>query len=269
MNTTATTGTRTTTRARRWSRAVVATAIVGLAGVVTACAGEPAAVEVQAPLDRGPDTLPDGITVSGEGEVEGAPDTLTVGLGVTVKRPSVGEAVSANAAVATAVVDAVRAAGVAEEDVQTRGYSLNQELRYPEGGSPVPDGYRVTNTVTVRIRDLAGAGEVIDAATAAGGNDVRVDQLAFSLEEDGPALRAARERAFADAQAKAEQYASLADRPLGDAQAISDVVVVPQSQQFQGEAAARLFASADDVGTPVQPGEVTTRVTVDARFMFG
>jgi uncharacterized protein YggE len=249
-------------------RAVVLTGIVAVATLTVGCS-EPAPVDVQAPLDRGPDALPDGITVSGEGEVEGAPDTLSADLAVSVKRPSVGEAVAASAEIATAVVDAVSAQGVADEDVQTRSYTVNQEFRFPEGGSPVPDGYRVNNTVTVKVRDLPNAGAVVDAAVAAGGNDLRIDRVAFSLENDGPALTAARERAFRDAQAKAEQYAALADRPLGAAQAISDVVVTPQAQQFFGEAASRAAFGAPDSATPIQPGEVTTRVTVSTRFTIG
>jgi uncharacterized protein YggE len=249
-------------------RAVVLAGVVALAALTVACS-DPAQVDVQAPLDRGPDALPDGVTVSGEGEVEGAPDTVSADLAVSVKRPSVGEAVAASAGVATAVVDAVAAQGVAEEDVQTRSYTVNQEFRFPEGGTPVPDGYRVNNTVTVKVRDLANAGAVIDAAVAAGGDDLRIDRVAFSLENDGPALTAARDRAFRDAQAKAEQYATLADRELGGAQAISDVVIAPQAQEFFGEAAQRAASFAADGPTPIQPGEVTTRVTVNTRFTLG
>jgi uncharacterized protein len=175
----------------RWIAVLAVLVVPGLAGC-----SDPPQVEVQAPLDRGPDALPDGITVSGEGEVEGAPDTLTVDLAVNIKRSSVGEAVSASADVATAVVDAVKAQGVTDKDVQTRNYSVNQEFRYPQGGTAVPDGFRVNNTVTVKVRDLATAGAVIDAATTAGGDGIRVDTVAFSLENDGPALTAAREKAF-------------------------------------------------------------------------
>jgi uncharacterized protein YggE len=245
----------------RWAAVLAVVLVPG----VMACSG-PAKTEVSAPLDRGPDNLPDGITVSGEGEVEGAPDTLTVDLAVSIKRPTVGEAVAASADVATAVIDAVNAQGVDDKDVQTRNYSVNQEFRYPQNGTPVSDGFRVANTVTVRVRDLTTAGGVIDAATAAGGDDVRVDTVAFSLENDGPALTSAREKAFEDAQAKARQYAQLADVTLGDAQAISDVVVTPVAQQYSGDAARSMLADEASIATPIQPGQVTTRVTVNARF---
>lgn len=244
-----------------------ATSIAALAIMVGGCS-EPANVDVAAPLDRGPDALPDGITVSGEGEVEGAPDTLTVDLGVSIKRDTVGAAVNDAGAVATAVLDAVRAQGVEEQDVQTRSYTVNPEFRFVEDAAPIPDGYRVSNSVTVRVRDLPNAGTVIDAAIAAGGDDLTVNGVAFSLEEDGPALRAAREKAFLDARAKAEQFAMLAGRPLGAAQAVSDVVITPVAQQFTGEA-ARTFALDVAAGPPIQAGEVTTRVTVNTRFTFG
>lgn len=245
-------------------------ALLPLLAVAGACS-TPNDVTVEAPLDRGPDALPDGITVSGEGEVEGAPDTLTIDLGVSVKRPTVGEAVAASSEVANRVLDAVKAAGVEERDVQTRSYTVNQEFRFEEDQPPIPDGYRVSNSVALRIRDLPSAGAIIDTATAAGGDDITLNGVSFSLEEDGPALSSARERAFNDARAKAEQYAALAGRALGDAQAVSDVVVTPVPIGFVGENASRL--AVDSFGpaasTPIQPGEVTTRVTVNARFAFG
>ena len=171
----------------RWIAVMAVLVLPGLA----ACS-DPPKVDVQAPLDRGPDALPDGVTVSGEGEVEGAPDTLSVDLAVTIKRPTVGEAVAASAEVSNAVVDAVKGQGVTEKDVQTRNYSVNQDFRYPQNGTAVPDGFRVNNTVTVRVRDLTAAGAVIDAATAAGGDDLRVDTVAFSTRErrTGPHSRA-------------------------------------------------------------------------------
>ena len=91
--------------------------------------------------------------------------------------------------------------------------------------------------------------------------------MAFSLEDDGTALDGARDAAFADARAKAEQYAGLSDQALGEAQAISDVVVTPVPITYQGEAAS-YAADAARAPTPISPGEVSTTVTVQVRFMF-
>ncbi len=241
---------------------------MALAGVLitgaAACGSSPD-VTIEASPGHGPDSLPDGITVSGEGEVNGKPDTLTATVSVSVKRGDVGTAVADNAVVATAVIDAAKASGIAEEDVQTQNYSVNQEWRYPEGGSPVPDGYRVTNSVVVRITELETAGTVIDAVLAAGGDDVSLNTVAFTLEEDGPALEAARQAAFEDAQTKAEQYAELSGQGLAGAEAISDVMVQAEPFSYVGAAVAMDAATS----TPIEAGVVTTRVTVNARFGIG
>lgn len=243
-------------------RALAAIALVATAALLAGCA-EPSQVTVDAPADRGPDDLPDGITVAATGEVTGAPDTMTVDFGVSVKRPTVQEAVDESARLATGVLDAVTAAGVAEADVQTREYAVSQEYRYPEGGEPVPDGFRVSNVVAVTIRDTSAAGATIDAVTTAGGDATVVRNVRFTLEEDADAQGAARADAMEQARAKAEQLADLGGRELGPAQAISDQPLVATPVDLAGEA-ARAFA-ADDA-TPIAPGEVTSSVTVRVRY---
>lgn len=251
----------------QWSRiTVVAVAVVGLAA---GCSDPPQVTvnEADPSAAVGPESLPNGITVSGEGEVMGAPDTLAVTYGVSLKRDSVDAAVNDAANAANAALEAAKAQGVAEADIQTRDYSITPEYRYEDDEPPILDGYRVTNTVIVKIRDLTKAGATIDAVAAAGGNDLVLQGVAFSLEDDGTALDGARDAAFADARAKAEQYAGLSDQALGEAQAISDVVVTPVPITYQGEAAS-YAADAARAPTPISPGEVSTTVTVQVRFTF-
>jgi uncharacterized protein YggE len=248
--------------------AVALTLALGLSG----CAQKAPDVNISAPAgqagtERGPDELPDGITVSGEGEVQGAPDTLTVTLGVSLKRGSVSSAVTDAGIAAAKVLDAIAGAGVTKEDTQTSNYSVNPEFRYPQNAAPVPDGFRVTNTLTIKIRDLDKAGSTIDAATAAGGNDVALQGVAFTLEDDSAALDGARERAFNAAKGKAEQYAELAGRPVGSAQAVRDTIVTPQPLAYTGFAARGAVDAANE--TPIEAGQVTTKVTVNVRYSFG
>ncbi len=245
---------------------VVGVALAGLLIGATAGCGSTPDVTIEASPGHGPDSLPDGITVSGVGEVHGTPDTLTATVSVSVKRGDVGTAVADNAAAANAVIDAAKDAGIDEADIQTQNYSVNQEWRYPDGGSPVADGYRVTNSVVVRITELETAGSVIDAVLAAGGDDVSLNTVAFTLEEDGPALEAARQAAFEDAQAKAKQYAELSGQGLSGAEAISDVNVEAERFSYVGAAVAMEAATST---TPIEGGQVTTRVTVNARFGIG
>ncbi len=218
--------------------------------------------------DRGPDNLPDGITVEGKGDVEGKPDTLHVTFGVSVRRDTVDQAVGDAANEATAMIAAVQASGVEEKDIQTRDYRIQQEFKYLPNASPVPDGYRVTNTLVMKVRALDKAGSVIDAATKAGGNDATLQGVAFSLEEDETALRTAREKAFADARSRAEQYAKLSGQSLGRAEAVSDVVVRATPLAYTGQAYRAEDAAGGAASTPVQAGQVTTTVTVSVRFTF-
>ncbi len=248
---------------------VLVAATVTVASLVTGCSEPPQVTvnEADAGATVGPEALPNGVTVSGEGEVMGAPDTLAVTYGVSLVRDSVDAAVNDAAALATAALDAAKAQGIAEADIQTRDYSINPEYEYPENREPRLVGYRVTNTVVVKIRDLPKAGATIDAVAAAGGNDLVLQGVAFSLEDDGAALDGARDAAFADARAKAEQYATLSGQELGPAQAIADAVVNPTPIAYQDEAAR--YAAADlDAPTPISPGEVSTSVTVHVRFTF-
>ena len=147
--------------------------------------------------------LPAGITVSGEGEVTGTPDTLSISFGVSTKRASVDQAVGDNATTSTAVLDTLKGKSIAESDIQTQNYSIQPSFAYAEG-KQVPDGYTVNNTVSVKLHDVKGAGGVIDAVSAAGGDDVVVQGVSFSLEDDDAQLKGARDKAFADAKAKAE-----------------------------------------------------------------
>lgn len=202
-----------------------------------------------------------GIAVSGRGEVTGRPDTVTVSLGVSVKRDTAPAAIADGAAAATKLIDAVKAAGVAAEDIQTSNYALNEEYAYP-GGQPKPDGFRVSNSVVAKVRKVDDVGAVIDAATAAGSDAATVQGLSFSLDDDTAALADAREKAFADAKAKAEQFAKLSGRKLGPV-----VSIAQQTNPVMPVSMDRAMAQADSSGsTPVEAGSVTTSVTVDVRW---
>ena len=129
----------------------------------------------------------------------------------------------------------------------------------------MPDGYTVNNTVTVKLHDISKAGATIDAATNAGGNDVVVQGVAFSLEDNKELLSQARDQAYADAKAKAEQFGELSGRGLGEAQAISETVN-PQLQQFRSVGAA---VADTATSTPINAGQLSTDVTITVRFSLG
>jgi hypothetical protein len=235
------------------------TSIAALALLLGACA-TPSAPAAQVTTTTPTSTPQAGITVTGTGEVGGAPDTLTLDLGVSVLRPSVDQATGDAAALAQAVIEALRQGGVGEADITTTNYSIFPEYDYRNDTQQLR-GYRVTNTVRAKIRDLERAGELIDAATAAGGDDVVVQGIAFSIEEDGELVTAAREEAWKDARGKAEQLAGLAGRSLGPAISITETIAtMPPIILGRVEAA--------DTATPIEPGTQQVSVTISVVFSF-
>ncbi len=202
------------------------------------------------------------IAVSGTGLVTGTPDTLIIDLGVQVLRPSVDEATGEAAGLAQAVIDALKAEGVAEKDIQTTNYSIYPEYDY-RNDTQTLKGYRVSNTVSAKIRDLDKAGETIDAATKAGGNDAIVNNIRFDLEADGNLITAAREAAWNDAKAKAEQLSSLAGVQLGKAVTISEMSSSSPPPIAYREAAGE---AAFDTATPIQAGESQVTVMITVQF---
>lgn len=228
--------------------------------LLAACADSTNAAAQVAPT--GETLMSNTIAVSGTGQVTGTPDTLIVDLGVQVLRPSVGEATGEAARLAQAVIDALKAQGVVEKDIQTTNYSIWPEYDY-RNDTQILRGYRVSNTVSAKIRDLNKAGDVIDAATTAGGNDAIVNNIRFDLEADGALITAAREAAWNDAKAKAEQLAALAEVRLGRAVSISETSSpAPPPIVYAGATAEAAF----DAATPIQAGEAVVSVIVTVQF---
>lgn len=208
-------------------------------------------------------TAEPGIVVSGQGAVAGTPDIASISLGVSVKRGQAPAAMTDAAAAATRVLDALKAAGIADSDLQTRDYALTQEFAYLPDAAPRPDGFRVTNTVVATVRTPADAGTILDAAVAAGGDDAVVQGISFGLGDDAAAKIAARDLAFADARAKAEQLARLSGRTLGR------VVSINETSGSAGFGPMlRVKMAYDAASTPIQAGEIETTVTVDVRWAF-
>ena len=244
-------------------RLLIPLAAVGL--ILTGCAGSTDAA-AQVVATGGDQTLMSNtISVSGTGEVTGTPDVLIVDLGVQVLRPTVGDATGEAARLAQGVIDALLAEGVVEKDIQTTNYSIRPEYDY-RNDTQTLRGYRVSNTVSAKIRQMDKAGDVIDAAAAAGGNDAIVNNIRFDLEADGPLITAAREAAWNDAKAKAEQLAALAEVQLGQAVSISETSSPAPPPIAYASATAE---AARDFVTPIQAGEASVSVVVTVQFGIG
>ena len=232
--------------------------IAALAGAVALLALGAACFETSVESEALGDE-PRSISVSGTGEVRAEPDIATMTLGVETRAETVAEARADAARAADAVIVALRDGGVAEDDIRTTYFSINAVYDYG-GERPVLDGYAVSNTVTVTVRDIGATGALIDAAAAAGGDATRFNGLSFGHDDPAEHTRAARELAVEDARDKAEQLAGLTGVTLGEPLAISETSwAAPRVEAYAEEA----VAFADSAGTSISPGTSAISVTVN------
>ncbi|WP_195759869.1 SIMPL domain-containing protein [Paracoccus sp. S-4012] len=201
------------------------------------------------------------ITVIGEGQASIAPDVAVVSLGVMVQAPTAAEAMAQNAARQQGVFSALEAAGIEARDVQTSGLALNAIQDYSrEGGPPVITGYQASNIVTVRVRDLAGLGPVIDGVIGAGANEIQ--GISFLREDASEAEITARQRAVESARERAEAIAAAAGQRLGRLVSITDQPMPgfgpPQPYIM------RAMAADAEASTPVAAGELQVQAQVNA-----
>lgn len=162
------------------------------------------------------------ITVTGTGTAEAPPDLLTISVGVECRRDSVGAAYAGAGIASAAVSGALRQHGVGDADLRTSGLNVRPELIWRDGEGQRVAGYVASSILTVRLRDVAAASAVIAAVVDAGGDDVRLNGLELGSSDESAVMARAREAAWQDAVAAAEQYASLASARLGAVVSIAE-----------------------------------------------
>lgn len=164
----------------------------------------------------------DGVRVQGTGSVDVVPDVVFADLGVQARGAELGHTLASAEATLRRMLDSLAAHGVDQVDLRTTQTSVWHEDRTNAEGVLVASVVHVDLGLRATIRELSRAGDLVHAALADGGADARMSSLAFGLADPGAAQRQARDRAFADAAAKAEQFAALAGRSLGDVVSISE-----------------------------------------------
>ncbi|UOY02408.1 SIMPL domain-containing protein [Blastococcus sp. PRF04-17] len=199
-----------------------------------------------------------GVQVEGVGTVTGSPDVLRVTIGVETTAEAVDAALQEASTAARRVLEAVRAEGVSEDDVATVNVSVY--AAYDHNGQEIT-GYTARHDLEVRLRDLGRAGTAITALVTAGGDAARLQGVAFSLEDDAALQEDARAEAFAAAREKAEQYAELTGRELGDVVEVREQVTPSGPIPYAAGDAARMAESV-----PLVPGSATVSVTVSVRW---
>ncbi len=201
------------------------------------------------------------IAVTGEGQVEAAPDMATVSLGVQTDADTAAAAMAENSAKLAAVIERLKAAGIEPRDIQTSGLSLGPRYDYgkQDGTPPTVTGYTASNMVTVRVRALDNVGAVLDDVVSGGANTL--NGLSFGLADDRPLMDEARNEAVADAAARAALYAKAAGVTLGRVMMIAEAGGYAPPRPMAMEAG---FAKASDM--PVAPGELTISASVSVVY---
>jgi uncharacterized protein YggE len=206
-----------------------------------------------------------GIWVNGEGKVTVTPDIATLSLGIEAQATTVAEAQDQAATAMSAVMTALTDNGVADKDIQTQYFSIYQVTKWDDfKDEQVVIGYRVTNMVTAKIRDIEQAGPIIDAVAAAGGDYTRINNISFSVDDPTPYYEQARQKAVADARAKAEQLADLAGVNLGQPTYISEGTIYPPV--VYRDVGMEAMAPVPAPTTPISPGEIELTLNVQVAY---
>jgi hypothetical protein len=203
-----------------------------------------------------------GIWVTGQGEARAIPDIVELRLGVEVQADTVAEAQAQASEAMEQVMEALKANNVAEKDIQTQRFSISPVTRWVEDKQELI-GYRVTNIVLVKIREVDKAGVIIDAVAEAGGDFSRIQSISLTVDDPTPYYEEARSKAMEDAKSKATQLANSAGVQLGKPTYISEGTIYwpPYVGDFEG------YKGGEVPSTPISPGEL--KITVNVQVVYG
>lgn len=203
------------------------------------------------------------LSVSARGEASRAPDVATASAGVVTQAADANAAMRQNATQMAKVIAAIRAAGVAERDIQTTGISIHPTYAHSPDQEPRISGYSASNSVSLKVRDIAKLGEVLDALVASGANNV--NGPAFGIDRPEAVYDEARLKALEQARARAGIYAEALGLRVRRIVSISEGGGFQQPRPMMAMRAMAMDAES----TPVAPGENTLSVHLDVVFELG
>lgn len=214
---------------------------------------------VATPVSANAATNPRYITVSAEGTVKVTPDAVRLSATASTVAATSKEALAATSSTANAVRKALVAAGVSTKDIATQNITVYPEYKYDTNGGSTQIGYRGSQSFSVVIRAAATAGEVVDAAVAAGGDSLQVNSVSPFVLDSAKATESARAVAVKNAKAKATSYAKLLGVKLGKVNYLTENGSPSISVPMYASA-----AKAEDASTTVDLGQqdVTVSITV-------
>jgi len=197
------------------------------------------------------------------GETVKVPDLAVISAGVVTQAADASTAMRDNAAGMAKVIAAIRKAGVAERDIATSTIGLSPQYRYGENLPPVITGYQASNTLTIRFRDVAKSGTILDALVAAGVNQISGPTL--QIDKPQAAEDEARIAAVKTARARAQLYADATGLKVKRILSISEAggYSPPQPVMYMVKS-----ARGEAADTTINPGEQTVGVSVTVSFML-
>lgn len=199
------------------------------------------------------------LSLTGTGESSSPPDTATVSAGVVTEAPDAKSAVQRNSETVGSLFRSLKDMGIADRDMQTRSFNISPVYtRPPRGEQAQISGYRVSNSVTVRVRDLSELGTVLDRLVKAGAN--QMNGVSFYIDRPADLMDEARRRAVADVRRKADVYAEAAGIRIKGILSISEGGGRPPQPMLRTMAAE----SAENV--PVAAGEQTISASVTITY---
>ena len=201
------------------------------------------------------------LSLSVEGEATATPDMATVSFGVQTQGKTAADALQANNARMTAVMAALKSAGIAAKDIQTSSLNLNPQYTYANNVPPVLNGYQATDEITVRVEDLSRTGPVIDQVVKAGIN--QIESVTFGLKDNNAALDQARQDAIATLAKRASLYAAATGMH------VTRLITIEEGEHQNVVPPRPMYAMAKVAGvvaTPVSEGELHLSVTVSATY---
>lgn len=207
--------------------------------------------------------LPEGtiLDVSATGTTARTPDLALIEAGVVTTAPTAAEAMAQNAGRMGTVLAALRKSGIAERDIQTAAIALSPQYRYVQNEAPVVTGYQASNQVSIRFRDIAKSGPVLDLLVRQGANNISGPTL--TLDKPEAAMDEARRDAVARAKARAALYAEAAGLRVDRILSISEGDATPLPPQ---PIVMRAMAAKAD--SEVVPGEQQVNATITVRFLL-
>lgn len=213
---------------------------------------------------NGPTVTGTRLDIVARGSVTRVPDCAVINAGVVTQMVDAKSAMSSNATAMANVLSALRKAGVADRDMTTAQIALTPQYRYAENRPPVITGYQANNSVTIRFREIAKTGAILDALVAAGANQINGPNLIIDKPE--PAIDEARVNAMKIARSRADLYARAAGLTIKRIVAIAETneMAAPMPVMY-----SRSMAADSSPKTEVVPGEQEIGVLVNVTFELG